>query len=115
LQTKDEFSRSYKATTIAASEKDATVAGEDAPRLGKEPWEDPTKGTGKGSDVLMEFNPGVYPDAVGPQPADQKNAIVRARLGRSESDVSGVMAASMPGPAHFGTEPEVELIGIPEA
>src|SRR5271165_5121416 len=47
----DEVSRLYNASTTPSSEKDAIRAGENAPAPGKEPFEDPTKGSGKGSDA----------------------------------------------------------------
>jgi Effector protein len=108
----DDYSRFYQASTSFSNETDAIRAGEDAPAPGKESYQNPTKGSGKGSDTLIEFNPGVYKDKGGPSPQNALDQIYWATLQRSDyvllhelvhamSNVSGVNATTMAGPANY--------------
>lgn len=119
----DDFSRVYNADTIPSSAKDAVRAGQAAPAPGKDPIEDPTKGTGAGSDALVEFNPGVYKDAMGAAPGDRESGLFWARMGRSDcvllhelvhamSCVSGVDAGTMAGPEHYDNLEEFTAVVI---
>lgn len=119
----DELERFYQATTSPSSQVDATHAGEAAPAPGKEPYEDPTKGSGQGSDALIEFNPGVYQDAMGAKPGNASGQMYWARVGRSDrvllhelvhamSDVAGVNAKTMTGPDGYDNLEEFTAIVI---
>ncbi len=100
----DDFSRYYNATTNPSSPEDSQ------PPV-KDPVTDRPIGTGYGSDVLIEFNPGVYGDAMEAYRANPNHRQYWVRLWSDRvllhelvhalSDVSGHNAVSETGPAGY--------------
>jgi hypothetical protein len=119
----DDFSRFYNATTTPSNVQDALPAGETTSTNKEEPWKDLITGTGQGSDALIEFNPGVYQDAMGVEPKDPSDHAFWVRQGRSDcvllhelvhamSDVSGVDARTKSAPAGYNNLEEFTAVVI---
>jgi hypothetical protein len=124
IPQQDKISKDYNAITFPSSRADAIRAGDDAPAAGKDPTEDHTKGTGLGSDVTIQFNPGVYKDAMGaaPDTADDRK-YWELIIGRSDcallhelvhaaSDVSGVNAKHEAAPDQYENLEEFTAVEI---
>lgn len=107
--------RLYNATAAPADRCDAFPKGTDCPAPGKEPWEDKTKGTGIGSDVVVDFNPGVYADAMGQAPVNllgRSDYVLLHELVHALSDVSGTNAGSMGAPTGYDNLEEFTSIVV---
>ncbi|MGH6813313.1 MAG: hypothetical protein ACREDM_13585 [Methylocella sp.] len=113
-----EVERLYNATTEPSDSADTFRQGDQfTPYVpGKEPWQvAPIVGTGKGSDVEISFNPGVYADAMGQAPLNllgQSDYVLLHELVHAMSDVSATRASGMGGPAGYDNLEEFTSIVV---
>jgi len=108
-----DIERLYNSFVEPSSKVDAIRQGENAPAPGKDPDEDRTQGTGKGSDAVIKFNPGVYADAMGMAPVypfGRSDYVLVHELVHALSDVSGVNAETMACPDGYDNLEEFTAI-----